>query len=194
MGSVGPTRVRAVLGAALVAGSLGGVLLVSYGTAAAMPPAGASTVSSGSATSAAAGFCSRLSIPQIDAIVGAHVSLVEVTTKGKILACVYQGIPDNLSIETQTGLPLSSVSSNSAAEAGTKSAFPPRSKLSFAAVPSFGPVAFTWTTHISGQAFSGLNVYKGTTGYFVEMGGGLKLSPLEKLVKLAIAAATPARR
>ena len=175
--------------AALVVGSIASAVFLSQGAASATPT-GSPFASSPDSASSASAFCSHLSIPKIDAIVGAHVSLAEVTTKGKILACIYEGIPDNLSIETQTGLPLASVSSISAAEAGTKSAFPPGLKFSFAAVPALGPVAFTWTTHISGSAFSGLNVYKGTTGYFVEMGGGIKPSPLEKLVKLAIAAAT----
>lgn len=171
--------------AALVVGSM---VFLAQGAASAMSTGAPSASSPDSARSASA-FCAHLSIPKIDAIVGAHVSLAEVTTKGKILACIYEGIPDNLSIETQTGLRLASLSSISAAEAGTKSAFPPGLTFHFAAVPALGPVAFTWTTHISGAAFSGLNVYKGTTGYFVEMGGGVRLSALEKLSKLAIAAA-----
>jgi hypothetical protein len=38
------------------------------------------------------------------------------------------------------------------------------------------------------NTLSGLNVIKGSTGYFVEMGGSLRLSELENLERLTVAA------
>jgi hypothetical protein len=145
-------------------------------------------------TSATSQFCSRLPIARIDSIVGASVSLADALAEGKVLACIYTGIPGNMSIETQTGIPLPSTSTLSAAEAGARKEFPSGQRVTFAAVPSIGPVAFSWTTHKGTVVYSGLNTYKGSMGYFVEMGGRLKLSPLEKLVKLAISAATPSTK
>ena len=131
-------------------------------------------------------FCSHLPLANIDSIVGASVSLAEKTTKGKILACVYSGITGNMSIETETGLSAASTDTLSGAEASARSMFPPGLKIKFAAVPSLGSTAYTWTAVIGGSRYCGLNTNHGSTGYFVEMGGAPRLSVLEKLIKLAI--------
>jgi hypothetical protein len=61
-------------------------------------------------------------------------------------------------------------------------------KATFTTVKSFGPVAFTWHAIIGATPYNGLNVIKGSTGYFVEMAGALHLTDLEKLERLAIGA------
>jgi hypothetical protein len=132
-------------------------------------------------------FCQHLSLAKVGSVVGSRVTLVESTVKKTVTACIYSGVPGNMSIETQVKMPSSQTRSLSAAEAATKSMFPAGLKISFATVSGMGPVAFTWHAVI-GSPYGGLNVVKGSTGYFVEVGGALHLSELEALERLAFAA------
>ncbi len=133
-------------------------------------------------------FCQHLSLAKIDSIVGAKVTLVESSVKKTVTACVFSGVSGNMSIETQTHLPASSTHSLGSAEAWTKSEFPAGLKVSFSAVPALGPVAFTWHAVIGALPYSGLSVIKGSTGYFIELGGAVRLGEFEKLERLALAA------
>ncbi len=146
--------------------------------------AGASTLRHANTTPA---FCQHLSLAKIAAIVGAKVALAETSLKGTISACIYTGASGTISIETQTKLPSSQTRSLSLAESSTKDHFPAGFKITFSSVGGFGPVAFTWHA-IIGTPYNGLNVYKGSTGYFVEMAGAPRLNDLEKLERLALAA------
>jgi hypothetical protein len=132
-------------------------------------------------------FCRHLSLTKIAVVVGAKGTLVESNVKKMVTACVYSGVPGNMSIETRTSMSSSQTHSLSEAESAAKAMFPTGLKISFASVSSFGPVAFSWRAVI-GTPYSGLNVVKGSTSYFVEMGGSLRLNELEELERLAIAA------
>jgi hypothetical protein len=132
-------------------------------------------------------FCQHLSLAKIAAIVGGKVTLAETSIKGTISACIYTGASGPVSIETQTKLPSSQTRSLSLAESSTRDHFPAGFKITFSSVNGFGPVAFTWHA-IIGTPYNGLNDYKGSTGYFVEMAGALRLGDLEKLERLALAA------
>ena len=44
--------------------------------------------------------CPNLSLTKIDGIVGAKVKLVESSVQKTISACIYSGVPGNMSIET----------------------------------------------------------------------------------------------
>ena len=92
-----------------------------------------------------------------------------------------------MSIETETGLPASQTRSLSAAEAASRARFPAGLTITFAKVSGLGSVAFTWHAVI-GTPYSGLNVYSHSTGYFIEMGGAVRLSVFERLERLAVAA------
>lgn len=132
-------------------------------------------------------FCSRLSLAKIGAIVGGSVTLSETSAKGKITACLFSGSVGTMSIETQTGLPATATSTLSGAEKAAKANFPAGLKITFDAVPSIGPTAYSWSAKIGGAPYVGLNTNQGSVGYDVEMQGALRLSVLEKLVKLEIA-------
>ena len=133
-------------------------------------------------------FCQRLSLVKIDSIVGAKVTLAESSLKTTVTACIFSGVAGNMSIETQVKMPSSSTRSLRLAEAWTKSEFPAGLKVSFSAVTTLGPVAFTWHAVIGGTPYSGLNVIKGSTGYFIELGGAVRLAEFERLERLAVAA------
>lgn len=133
-------------------------------------------------------FCRHLSISKIDAIVAAKVTLFESNVQKTVTACIFTGVPGNMSIETQLKMPRSQTHSLASAEAAAKALFPSSVKLTFAPVRAMGPVAFTWRAVNGAEIYGGLNVIKGSTGYFVEMGGALQLSKLEKLERVAFAA------
>ena len=118
---------------------------------------------------------------------GAKLTLAETTVKGTIAACIFSGVPDNTSMENETKLSSSQTHSLSQAEATARAMFPKGLKILFAPVSGLGPIAYTWHAML-GTPYSGLNVIKGSTGFFSEVGGALHLTNLEKLERLAIAA------
>ena len=65
--------------------------------------------------------------------------------------------------------------------------FPKGFEMLFAPVSGFGPIVYTWHAMLR-TPYSGLNVIKGSTGFFIEVGGALHLTELEKLERHAIAA------
>ena len=137
--------------------------------------------------SSAPAFCSRLSAAKIGSIVGGSVTLAQTSAKGKIIACIFSGSGGTTSIETQTGLPATATATLSGAEKAATANFPAGLKITFDAVPSIGPTAYSWSAKIGGAPYVGLNTHQGSVGYDVEMQGALRLSVLEKLVKLEIA-------
>lgn len=90
-------------------------------------------------------------------------------------------------METEIKMPSSQTHSLSRVETTAKAIFPPGLKISFGAVSGFVPAAHTWHAVI-GVPYSGLTVIKGSTRYFIEEGGALHLSELEKLERLAMVA------
>jgi len=133
-------------------------------------------------------FCSRLSLTKLGSIIGGSVSLLETSSKAKIIACIFTSSSGTVSIETQTGLPAASTSTLSGAEKLAKANFPAGLKITFAAAPSIGSTAYTWSAKIAGTPYVGLNANRGSNGYFIEMQGKLQLSVLEKLITYEIAA------
>jgi hypothetical protein len=132
-------------------------------------------------------FCSRLSPSKIGSIVGGSVTLLQTSDKGKIIACIFKGSVGSVSIETETDLPTTSTSTLSGAEKTAKANFPAGLKITFAAVPSIGPTAYSWSAKIYATPYVGLNTNQGSVGYYIEMQGAPKLTVLEKLIKYEIA-------
>jgi hypothetical protein len=132
-------------------------------------------------------FCSRLSLAKIGSIVGGSVTLLQTSTKGKIIACIFKRSVGSVSIETETALPASSTSTLSGAEKLATANFPAGLKIKFAAVPLIGPTAYSWSAKIYGTPYVGLNTNQGSVGYYIEMQGAPKLSVLESLIKFEIA-------
>jgi hypothetical protein len=137
--------------------------------------------------SAAPAFCSRLTISTIESIVGGSVTLLETSDKGKIIACIFKGSAGTISIETETGLSTASTSTLTGAEKAATANFPAGLKIMYGSVPSIGPTAYSWSAKIYGTPYVGLNTNKGSTGYYIEMQGALKLPVLEKLIRFEMA-------
>ena len=167
--------------------SMGGVSASGAG-ALTRPPSAPTRVASPVHASAVPVFCSRLSLAKIGSIAGGSVTLLQTSVKGKIIACIFHGSVGSVSIETETGLSTKSTATLSGAEKLATSLFPAGLKVKFAAVPSIGATAYSWSAKIYGTPYVGLNTNQGSVGYYIETQGSPKLSVLENLIKYETAA------
>jgi hypothetical protein len=132
----------------------------------------------------------------VSSIVGSTVDLEEAVVSGSTLVCLYHGSTNTVTLEKETGMAASGIATRQKAEAGHKKLFyasqptplPKGTTISFEPLAALGSSAFYWTGVIAGMPYSGADAFKGTTGYFSEMRGALKKSPLEDLERLALSA------
>jgi hypothetical protein len=133
---------------------------------------------------------------KVSSIVGHSVTLAQPVVEGTTIACLYEGSSGNVTIEKEAGMPASSVATRQKAEAAHKKLFyasqptplPKGTAIDFSPLSALGSTAFYWTGVIVGSPYGGADVFKGTTGHFSEMTGGLEDSKLEKLEQLALSA------
>jgi hypothetical protein len=133
---------------------------------------------------------------KVSSIVGSSVALTDAMVQGSTLVCLYEGSSGAITLEKETGMAASGIATRQKAEAGHKKLFyasqpkplPKGTTISFSSLSGLGSSAFYWTGVIEGKPYSGADAFKGTTGYFSEMGGALQQSKLEQLERLALAA------
>jgi hypothetical protein len=171
-----------------------GVSAFAISAAAFVPAVSASQVRAHASSSSA--FCAKMPSAKVSLIVGWSVTLGQPVVEGTTIACLYEGSSGNVTIEKEVGMAASGIATRQKAEAGHKKLFyasqpkplPKGTTISFSPLAALGPNAFYWTGVIAGSAYSGADAFKGTTGYFSEMTGGLQDAKLEKLEQLALSA------
>ncbi len=158
---------------------LAGLLLIAASCAslAIVPAAGAqaehgSVASSFTPRSAASVFCAHFSATKVSSIVGAKVSLFEAIPEGTSLECIFEGAREVI-ISRKSPVPV--VTTLAKAEAGFKAASPKGVKITFTAVPSLGPTAFSWSYTDNGGLLVGIGNNKNTTAWGAVVGASVKI-------------------
>lgn len=188
---VGPRLRRSALALLAATGSasvLSGFVLV--------PSVSAAHLKAHSSNSSASAFCAKMPASKVSSIVGSTVTLGEAVVQGAILVCLYDGSSTTVTLEKETGMAASGLSSLQKAEAGHKKLFyasqpnplPKGTTISFSPLAALGSNAFYWTGVIEGTRYSGADAFKGTTGYFTEMRGPLEQSKVKQLEQLVLSA------
>ncbi len=165
-------------------------------TVALVPSLSAARLRAHTSNSAASAYCAKMPASMVSSIVGSTVDLEEAVVSGSTLVCLYHGSTNTVTLEKETGMAASGIATRQKAEAGHKKLFyasqptplPKGTTISFEPLAALGSSAFYWTGVIAGMPYSGADAFKGTTGYFSEMRGALKKSPLEDLERLALSA------
>ena len=138
-------------------------------------------------TSAASSFCDRIPAAKVGAVVGGAMALRDAVAVKTVLECVYQGVAV-VSISKEPDMKAADLATRGRAEATAAGVLPRGTKISFRPVASLGPTAFSWTAQLDGATFSGLADNRATTGYGVQMAGPGRLTQLERLLALDLAA------
>lgn len=188
------TRSRRWRGAVSLLAVSAGITLIS--TVALTSVAGAAQIEAHATSASASAFCAKMPSSKVSSIVGWTVTLDQPVVEGSTIACLYQGSSGNVTLEKETGMPASGISTLKESEATHKKLFyasqpaplPKGTTLSFKPLAALGSNAFFWNGVIEGKPYSGADAFKGTTGYFAEMPRALQTTKVELLERLALSA------
>ncbi len=146
-------------------------------------------------------FCAHFPVKTVSSTVGANERLLEAVIENSSYECIFE--PTTASgweviISMTPKMPPAEVATLKAAEASLAARSPKGVKVLFTALPSLGPIAFSWTytKPVNGGQLVGVVNNIKTTSYGAVMGRGAKtfgsaaahVPVLERLLKLDMAA------
>ncbi|MGA3216749.1 MAG: hypothetical protein ABSD97_13810 [Acidimicrobiales bacterium] len=165
---------RRLAGALLAAGCCAGSLAVLPAAAHARQGATLRPAVASAPSMSVAAFCAHFPATKISSIIGAKVALFEAVIEKGSWECILEGTREVV-ISRDPDIPPSELSTLKKAEARFKAESPKGVDISFTALPSLGPTAFSWSYTDNGGLLVGVGNNKGSTAWGAVLGANVKI-------------------